>query len=61
AKDQKTREAMQCKLAAYINKTGNMAFGGGNRYHVITQPNIKGIRGFSYGTPYVWYMWRDNG
>ena len=59
AKDMKTREAMQCKLVAYINKTGNMAFGPGNRYHVITQPNIHGMRGFSYGTPYVWYMWKD--
>ena len=61
AKDQKTREAMQCKLVAYINKTGNMAFGPGNRYHIITQPNVKGMRGFSYGTPYVWYMWKDEG
>ncbi|NQV59953.1 MAG: ABC transporter substrate-binding protein [Alphaproteobacteria bacterium] len=61
AKDQKTREAMQCKMAAYINKTGNMAFGQGNRYYIISQPKVKGMRGFSYGTAYVWYMWKDNG
>ena len=61
AKDQATREALQCKLAASINKSANMAFGPGNRYHIILQPNIKGMRGFSYGTPYVWYMWKDKG
>ncbi len=61
AKTMELREKMQCKLAAYINKTGNMAFGGGNRYHIITQPNIKGMRAFSYGTPYVWYLWKENG
>ncbi len=61
AKDRETHEAMQCKLVAYINKTGNMAFGPGNRYYIIMQPNIKGMRGFSFGTAYVWYLWKDKG
>ena len=42
-----------------INQNGNMAFGPGNRYHIIMQPNIKGMRGFSLGAPYVWYLWKD--
>ena len=61
AKTMKAREEMQCKMAAYINNTGNMAFGSGNRYFIIMQPNIKGMRGFSYGTPYVWYLSKDKG
>ena len=61
AKDEKTRKLMQCKMAAYINKTSNMAFGAKNNYFIIMQPNVKGMRGFSYGTPYVWYLWKDNG
>ena len=57
----KKREEMQCKLVAYINNTGNMAFGSGNLYHIIMQPNVKGMRGFSFGAPYVWYLWKDKG
>ena len=59
AKDEKTRKMMQCKMAAYINKTSNMAFGAKSNYFIIMQPNVKGMRGFSYGTPYVWYLWKD--
>ncbi len=59
AKTIKIREEMQCKLVSLINQNGNMAFGPGNRYHVLLQPNIKGMRGFTGGTAYVWYLWKD--
>lgn len=59
AKTMKIREDMQCKLVSLINQNGNMAFGPGNRYHILLQPNIKGMRGFTGGTAYVWYLWKD--
>jgi 4-phytase/acid phosphatase/peptide/nickel transport system substrate-binding protein len=59
AKTMESREKLQCDLVSMINQNGNMAFGPGNRYHIIMQPNIKGMRGFSLGAPYVWYLWKD--
>ncbi|MCH9671281.1 MAG: hypothetical protein K0U93_07525 [Gammaproteobacteria bacterium] len=52
------RKALQCDLVRYINKTGNMRFGPGSRYHVITRPGINGMRAFTMGSAYVWYMWK---
>jgi len=61
AKDPKTRIKLQCEMAKQINIASNMAFGGANRYYIVMQPNIKGMRGFTMGTAYVWYMWREKG
>lgn len=61
AKDPETRQKLQCELVTHINKAGHMAFSARNRYHVIHRSAIKGMRNFSLGTPYVWYLWRDNG
>jgi 4-phytase/acid phosphatase/peptide/nickel transport system substrate-binding protein len=59
AKTMKIREDLQCQLVSLINQNGNMAFGPGNRYHILMQPNIQGMRGFTGGTAYVWYLWKD--
>ena len=53
------RKALQCDLVRSINQAGNMRFGPGSRYHVITRPNIKGMRAFGMGSPYVWYLWKS--
>ncbi|MBT3532432.1 MAG: hypothetical protein HN478_01045 [Rhodospirillaceae bacterium] len=61
AKTMESREQLQCDLVSMINQNGNMAFGPGNRYHILLQKNIKGMRGFTGGTAYVWYLWKDKG
>lgn len=59
AKTMEGRQKLQCDLVSMINQNGNMAFGPGNRYHIMMQPNIKGMRGFTMGTAYVWYLSKD--
>ncbi len=61
AKTVESRQKLQCDLVAYINNTSNMAFGSGNRYFIMMQPNVRGMRGFTGGTAYVWYLWKDKG
>lgn len=61
AKDVESRQKLQCEMAKQINIAGNMAFGAANRYFIIRQPDVKGMRGFTMGTAYVWYLWKDKG
>ena len=61
AKTMELRQKLQCDLAAYINNASNMAFGSANRYYILMQPNVQGMRGFTMGTAYVWYLWKDKG
>ena len=59
AKTPQIRQKLQCELVKAINFNSNMAFGSANRYYIIMQPNIKGMRGFTGGTAYVWYLWKE--
>jgi len=59
AKTMESREKLQCDLVSMINQNGNMAFSTGNRYHILMQKNISGMRGFTMGTAYVWYLSKD--
>ena len=58
AKSPEERTQRECDLVAAINESGSMRFGPGNLYHVIMRPNVKGIIPFTFGTAYVWYMWK---
>jgi len=58
AKSPEARRQTECALIAYVNKNMNMRFGPGNQYYIVTRPGVKGMRPFTFGTAYVWYMWK---
>ncbi len=60
AKTVEVRKKLQCDIAKVWNTEGTIQWRGGNRYHVITRPEVKGIRPFRRGVPYVWYAWKSN-
>lgn len=60
AKTLEEREKLQCEIAKIWNTEGTIQWRGGNRYHVLTGKNVKGIRPFRRGIPYVWYAWKES-
>lgn len=60
AKTVAEREKMLCEIAKVWNTEGTIQYRAGNRYHVLTGNNVKGIRPFGQGVPYVWYAWKES-
>jgi 4-phytase/acid phosphatase/peptide/nickel transport system substrate-binding protein len=60
AKSPEDRAKLECELSAWINESGHIGFRTGNRYYIINRPSVEGMMPFTYGTAYVWYMWKES-
>jgi ABC-type transport system substrate-binding protein len=55
------RSVRECNVIAHINDAANMRFAPGNRYHIVMRKNVKGVIPFTFGSAYVWKMWKEKG
>ena len=56
----KVRQEKLCEMATMINESGHMTYRGGNRYHVFTRNNVKGVSITGLGRAQVWDAWKTN-
>ena len=57
--DLEKRRQMLCDIATLINMDVPIIYRGGRRYHVIAQPNVKGIEKFRNGIVRLSEAWLE--
>ena len=56
----KVSQEKLCEMATMINESGHITYRGGNRYHVFTRNNVKGVSITRNGRAQVWDAWKSN-